>query len=253
VVLAVKVGRQRKPAVGFGLALATFNVYSYFWDYKAHREVFDQFELGREGRGDAGYWYFLSTALPVLRFPYYYSAVANVQHIRQRLGLPKGITPAGFLGLTIPAVTLLLIGYFVGTYLIVVGIDGEDDGLVGAGLGVLLGGLAVYVALETVAYVRLQTDINGVWDAYDRRRAQLMASPVTAGWVPVPPTAPVPAPQPPPGPRSPPPSPASARPPSPRAPPRGGPATSRAPRSPGGGATRAKTPAAPAAPRRPRS
>ncbi|MEA3165966.1 MAG: hypothetical protein QOJ26_835, partial [Thermoplasmata archaeon] len=40
-VLAVKVGRQRRPAVGFGLALATFNVYSYFWDYKAHREVFD--------------------------------------------------------------------------------------------------------------------------------------------------------------------------------------------------------------------
>ena len=42
-VLAAKVGRQRPPAQGFGLALATFNVYSFFWDYKAHREVFEQF------------------------------------------------------------------------------------------------------------------------------------------------------------------------------------------------------------------
>ncbi|MHB1262360.1 MAG: hypothetical protein ACYC2H_11675, partial [Thermoplasmatota archaeon] len=161
-VLAAKVGRQRKPAVGFGLALATFNVYSYFWDYKAHREVFDQFELGREGRSDAGFWYFLSTALPVLRFPYYFAAVSNVQHVRRRLGLPQGISPGAFLGFTIPAVTAVLLGYLVGSVLIITGQEAGTDAPVAWGIAALLAGLAVYVLLETVAYVRLQGDINGI-------------------------------------------------------------------------------------------
>jgi len=241
VVLAVKVGRQRKPAVGFGLALVTFNVYSYFWDYKAHREVFDQFELGREGRGDAGFWYFLSTALPVLRFPYYYAAVANVQHVRLRLGLRPGITPGAFLGLTIPAVSLLLIGYLVGSILIVGG-DADMDVLrIGWGIGVLFAGLAAYAVLETIAYVRLQRDINGVWDAYDRRRAQLMAAPPAGpGWVQAPPPEAWPAV----------PAPRAAPPPSPRAPARGAGASAPAPRTPPKGATKARPPARPAAPRR---
>jgi hypothetical protein len=260
VVLAVKVGRQRRPAVGFGLALVTFNVYSYFWDYKAHRELFDQFELGRDGRGDGGFWYFLSTALPVLRFPYYFAAVSNVQYVRGRLGLKEGISAGAFLGLTIPAVTVLLIGYFVGSFLLASSLGEDAAGntvladarLLAWGLVAILGGLAVYIVLEAIAYLHLQRDINGVWDAYDRRAAQLMAparaAPPAAAlaWLPVPPTPTVP-----PGPARAPAKPTPPRAPRPSPPARPGGAAASAPASKprAAGATKAKPPARPAAPR----
>lgn len=251
-VLAVKVGRARKPAVGFGLALATFNVYSYFWDYKAHREVFDQFELGRDGRSDGGFWYFLSTALPVLRFPYYYAAVANVQHVRLRLGLRQGIGPGVFLAFTIPAVTALLIGYFAGSYLVFAGDAERDVTLIAWGIAAILAGLALYTLLETIAYVRLQRDINGVWGAYDARAEQLRAARRPApgeGWIPVPgPTAAGPAPRPRPTPA---PVPPPARPPNPQARASDGAASAAAPKPRPRAATSAPKRAPPAGPRRP--
>jgi hypothetical protein len=251
VVLALKVGRQRKPAVGFGLALATFNVYSYYWDYKAHRELFDQFELARDGRTDGGFWYFLSTALPVLRFPYHYAVVGNVQYLRQRLGLRLGITPGGFLAFTIPAVSVLLIGYVVGSVLLFNAEDTHDPRLAW-GIGVLLGGLVVYAILETLAYVRLQRDINGVWDAYDHRAAQLTAarpaapamSAAAQGWTVVDEPAPSAVPS-----RATPRPPAPARPASPRARAGGATASARAPKPPAPDAS-TRRPAAPPAPRR---
>lgn len=180
-VLAVKVGRPRQPWHGFWLALATFNIYSYYWDHKAHRELYHQFELAREGRGDGAHWYFLSCVLPVLRYPYHFTAVSNLGYVRHRMGLKPGISPGTFLGFVITALSVFLVGFFVGSILVSAGIRSTPAGALRVASGALVGlgflfiaiGIGTYIVLSALAYLRLQRDINEVWTLYDWRAQQL--------------------------------------------------------------------------------
>lgn len=183
VVIAYRLGRPRKFAVCFWLTVASVWLYSYYWDHKVHDELYKQFELAREGRDQGTTWYIFGLLFFFFRFVYYYYFVANVQYLRARFGMPGGIRPGVFLGHVIPAVAILIIGGQVGIVMAANAFGTDDDGegflddpgLLAAGILTILGSLAVYITLEALAYWRLQRDVNLVWEAYDRRMAQITA------------------------------------------------------------------------------
>lgn len=212
-VLAVRVGRPRPFWAGFGLAIATFGVYSYYWDFKTQDELHKQFELAREGRDQGAAWYILGFLLPVLRFVYFAHYIGNLRYLRARFGFRDSMTLGRFLGLAVPAAVALLVGLFIGLPIAAAGIEADEQGdlvvdrpeLLRAGLALAAAGLALYILLYALAYARLQREVNEVWAAYDARAAALRSGTAQApGWLPAapgsapPPGAPpAPAPSPP--------------------------------------------------------
>jgi hypothetical protein len=217
VVLAVRVGRPRPFWGGFGLAVVTFGVYSYYWDFKTQDELYKQFELAREGRDQGAVWYILGFLLPVLRFVYFAHYVGNLRYLRARFGFRESLTVPGFLGLAIPGTVAFFVGVLLGLALVGSGIDTDakgdphitNAGNVQAGLILAATGLVLYILLYATAYARLQRDVNEVWAAYDARAAALRSglgpAPPRLGWIPA-------------GPASAPPPGAPPRPAAPRAP-----------------------------------
>jgi len=177
VVIAWPVGRPRPFWNGFGLAVATLSFYAFYWDYKAHREVFDQFELQREWRDDGAVWYIMGFLLPVLRFVYYYHFAANLEYIRSRMRLPTRASPGVILTLMILATTALVAASISGLILITLAAD-EDGEIVdstrfGVGLGVIAAGFVAWTLLKAAAYWRLQGAANDVWRVYAWRMEML--------------------------------------------------------------------------------
>jgi hypothetical protein len=172
VVLAVRVGRPRPFWGGFGLAVLTFGVYSYYWDFKTQDELYKQFELAREGRDQGAVWYVMGFVLPVLRFVYFAHYVGNLRYLRARFGFRRSLSLRAFLGLAVPAAAGFFLGVLGGLALVL------------GSLLTLPGGLLLYVALYAVAYFRLQRDVNEVWAAYDARAAALRSGAALGGWVP---------------------------------------------------------------------
>lgn len=189
-VLAMKVGKERSFGLVLLLGIVTFGVYFIYWHYKAHVEVFKQFELDREGRDEGIVWMILGYVLfqPLL-WVYQYIFVKNIAYVRERLGLGGGITPGRFLGMTIPGGIVMAIGFFMTLFgaLMLASEAGDVDDpealtpaeaddaralggiLLPIGLVLALGG----IALVLVPYFQLQRDINAVWRAYDQRMRSL--------------------------------------------------------------------------------
>lgn len=192
-VLAVRVGRPRPFWAGFGLAVVTFGVYSYYWDFKTQDELHKQFELAREGRDQGAVWYVMGFVLPVLRFVYFAHYIGNLRYLRARFGFQRSLTLRAFLGLAVPAAVALILGLLVGLALLggALGHDAQgspvvqDPAQAQAGLALFGGGVLLYVVLYAIAYNRLQRDVNEVWAAYDARAAALRA------WAAPPPTPPL--------------------------------------------------------------
>lgn len=190
-VLAAPVGRPRSYWVALLLVVATVGIYAFYWHYKTHMELYEQYELRREGRDDGVVWYILGFVLPPLRFVYYYTFVGNVEYLRQRFGYRKQLAPGSFLGLVIPAIAVFFVGSIVALIMIGLAYDlddggtpeAEDDvvrlarpGLLAAGVTVLVLATASYAILAGIAYHRLQSDVNDLWAAYHHRADQLRAA-----------------------------------------------------------------------------
>jgi hypothetical protein len=181
VVLAMKVGKHRPFWRGFLLALGSLGIYGRYWDYRAHNEVYQQFELVREGREQGVPWYFMAYPLPVLKFVYYYHFVSNVRYVRARMGFQRSLSAGSFLALVITAASTLFAAFLVGLPLIARGMTSRPDGsiavvdaaLVELGQTVLIVGFVAWIALRATAYFRLQSDVNGIWDVYDARAREL--------------------------------------------------------------------------------
>lgn len=176
-VLASAVGKKRPFWRGFALTAATVGVYSLYWNYKAHSEVFRQFELEREGRDEGVAWYILGLVFLPLQFVYFWILAANVAYVRHRLALAPGIRPGVFVAL----VGAGLGAYFVGAFVLfstsgVLPSDAptQETGIPrGPGLAAFVAGTAVAFLALPIAYGRLQRDINGVWDAYAARMREI--------------------------------------------------------------------------------
>jgi len=177
VVLAVKVGKPRSFWRGFFLALGSLGVYGRYWDYRAHDEVYKQFELAREGREQGVAWYFMAYPLPVLKFVYYYHFVSNTLYLRTRMGYARSLSPGAFLGLSIPGTASFLLGFilfltFLGAAAAEEDIYGRtvwDGDLVAAAFLSLGISIVVWLTLRGIAYYRLQSDLNGIWETFDSR------------------------------------------------------------------------------------
>lgn len=212
-VLAVRVGRPRPFWTGFGLAALTFTVYSYYWDFKTHDELYKQFELAREGRDQGAVWYIMGFVLPVLRFVYFAHYIGNLRYLRARFGFARSLTVGGFLSLAIPGTLAFFVGIFMGLGTVFASLEtteaGDltvtDAGALNLGLTIAAAGLALYITFYAIAYHRLQGEVNEVWAAYDARAAALRSGvpaqapgwlPAGAGSAPPPPAAPRPAPAP---------------------------------------------------------
>ena len=143
--------------------------------WKMHAEVYRAFGLEREERKRGTLWFVLGI---VLRGPfmlaYDWIWASNVQHVRSRLGLPRGIGPGAFVG-------FLLVGD-VGTLLasvwirVLVAPYGETDVIpvdvidqLRLALVLLYVSLGLGGILSAVAYVRLQTDTNAIWARFQRQ------------------------------------------------------------------------------------
>jgi hypothetical protein len=184
VVLAQRVGKKRSFWRGLLLTVATLGLYAIYWNYRAHNEVYKQFELAKEGRDEGVLWYVLGLVLVPFLAAFAWTMVSNVQYVRDRMRLPRSLSPARF-------VTLFSLG--VGAYLaaviFIVALDAtgqisadpenvtEIESLAST---LLLAGIGVFLATVPFAYYRLQKDINDLWDAYDRRVLELSAPAVAA-------------------------------------------------------------------------
>ncbi|MCA1819141.1 MAG: DUF4234 domain-containing protein [Halobacteriales archaeon] len=177
-VLAQKVGRPRSFWHVFLLSTVTFGVYWFYWAYRSQDEVYRQFELAREGRDEGVVWLMFGNFLPFLRYIYYYRYVSNTRYLRQRFGFAQSLGPGAFLGLSLTAGAVFTVLALVGLSLMGAALDtrGGDievlqPGLLAAGYVVLAVAAAQWGVLKALALRSLQSDVNGIWAAYDQRAA----------------------------------------------------------------------------------
>lgn len=189
-VLAQKVGTERSFPLVVLLFVVTFGIYGIYWQYKAHHEVFRQFELESEGRDEGILWFILGLVLfQPLVWVYQYMFVNNVRYIRERSALGPGISPGGFLGLVITASVLAFVGFLAFYIPFVIALaEAEEAGGDAADVALpVLGILAAAVlimaswALQLVAFGRLQASLNAVWHDFDDRLDELSVNP-REGW-----------------------------------------------------------------------
>lgn len=114
-VLERRVGKKRGFLRGFLLTVVTLGVYGIYWNYKAHKEVFQQFEMESRGHDDGVLFLVLGLVIPPLIWVYQYKFVENIETVRQEMGLPEGVSAVEFLlWLTLGA--FILVGPLVGYY-----------------------------------------------------------------------------------------------------------------------------------------
>lgn len=176
-VLLEMVGKKRSFGRGVLLTILTFGLYGPYWLYKAHDELYKQFELQREGRDEGVVWLILGLLLFPFQFVYMWMFVGNVDYLRRRLELPAGVSPGLFLGLQIAAYVAMIAGYLQFALALTADATEQEiaDVFAQRGPGLLLG-LLTGVVLVAVAYYRLQTDVNDVWTAYEQRIQNLRAT-----------------------------------------------------------------------------
>lgn len=181
VVLATKIGRQRSFGLGLFLTIVTFGIYAVYWNYRAHNELYRQFELGREGRDEGMVWYVLGLVLPPFLLAYLWVFASNVTYLRERIGLKRAMTPArlvGFVGIGVGAFAvgiILLEAAFIASG----PTPTEEDvnaAIDAAGGTFLLLAIAAAVLLA-IGYAGLQRDINELWNAFDARITYLSQHP----------------------------------------------------------------------------
>jgi len=167
--------------MGFLLTVVTFGIYAIYWNYRAHNELYRQFELEREGRDEGMVWYVLGLTLQPLLIAYMWIFASNVDYLRRRIGLPRQATPGKFV-----AIAGTGVGAFAGAIILLAvasfavpeeatpeQVEEAFEPYGGIVLALFLAG----VILLAVAYWLLQRDINEVWDAFDARIGYLRAHP----------------------------------------------------------------------------
>ncbi len=179
-VLARRIGVIRPFPLVLLLYVGTFGLYGLYWHYKAHHEVFRQFELDLEERNMGLVWLLLDRAFFPLRWIYQYGFVDNLSHVRQRMGLPPGIRPSSFLWLAIPGSTLS----YMATVLAVFGLGGPYAQMMAL---IALGCFALGASLSVPAFWLLQSSLNEAWLAFDHRMDEIM--PRSEAWRPIPPSS----------------------------------------------------------------
>jgi uncharacterized membrane protein (DUF485 family) len=184
VVLAQPIGRKRSFAAGLLLTVVTFGVYIVYWNYKAHNEVYRQFELARENRDEGMVWYVLGLVVPPFLLAYFYVMAANVTYVRDRIGLPRRQTPARFVTLIGLAAAAFVAGLLIAEVaLSTLPEDATQEQISDAFSAVMaqfFGFLIAALVLLLIAYYGMQRDINELWDAYAARVHYLRANPPQA-------------------------------------------------------------------------
>lgn len=178
-VLAQKVGGKRSFGMGLLLTIVTFGVYAVYWNYRAHNEVYRQFELARESRDEGMVWYVLGLVLPPFLLAYLWVMASNVAYVRERIGLRRSMTPGRLVTLVGLGVGAFAIGIIaLQAAVLAEGADPSAEQLdaITTTVGLTFLGLAAIAAVFlAVAYRGLQKDINELWDAYDARMGYLQA------------------------------------------------------------------------------
>lgn len=183
-VLTQVVGKKRSFGRGLLLTILTFGIYGVYWLYKAHDELFKQFELQRESRDEGVVWLILGLVLFPFQFVYTWIFSGNVEYLRQRLELPRTVSSGKFVGLQLAAYGTLFVGYIP----LLISFSGlSPDATEPDITAAMMGGIGLFIALALVAlgillyaYWLLQSSINDIWDAYERRMHAL-AQPAAAG------------------------------------------------------------------------
>lgn len=183
-VLTDKVGKERPFLRGLLLTVLTFGLYGIYWLYKAHDELYKQFELQHDKRDEATVWLIMGLLLPPLKFVYEWTFVSNVRYLRQRLGLYRSISPAAFVSLDAFAALANVIALVVLNFQVAaLGDDPTEEAMMDAILGAV-GYLAIAFVVAAIAriiaFFLLQSDINEVWRAYDARMRALTEPPTAA-------------------------------------------------------------------------
>lgn len=194
-VLAKKIGKRRSLGSDVLLYVVTFGIYGWIWNYKAHAEIYKQFDLLREDRDEGFVWMILGMVLfPPLFWVYQHGFLRNVNAVRSRFGLPEKVRSGKFLGIEITGSLVFVVGLvllFIGVTLanihagdLITLNDGtlhiitqsEADRAHSRATPFWTGGLAAMTlgaGLVIWAYALLQRTINDVWDAYDARMGRL--------------------------------------------------------------------------------
>lgn len=178
-VKTVPVGKKRSFLRGFLLTVFTFGLYAVYWAYKAPREVHHQFELDHDGRDDAIVWLVIGLLIPFIILVYWWKAVENVKYVRDRLGFPRSLSGQGFVllyvGSSLAAFALMMAGFGAMGLFATEGVGTAEPDLdaLDTGFSLIMVGVLVSTIIIMYAFYRLQTDINGVWDAWKARMSEL--------------------------------------------------------------------------------
>lgn len=130
-VLEREVGKRRSFWRGFLLTVVSFGIYAIYWNYKAHDEVFKQFELERQGEDEGIVFLILGVILTPFLWIYQYKFVENVNRVRrEELDMEEGVSSVEFLLWETVGILLLFLG-------------------------------------PVIAYYKLQGSINDIWEAHE--------------------------------------------------------------------------------------
>jgi Flp pilus assembly pilin Flp len=124
-----RVGKPRSFLRGFLLTVVTLGLYGIYWNYQAHDEVFEQWNLDEKGEDQGVLFLVLGLIFAPLLWVYQYKFVENVNAARAEAGLEEGVTAVEFL------------------------------------LWAIVG--AIILVGPIVAYYKLQTSINEAWEALE--------------------------------------------------------------------------------------
>lgn len=183
-VLTQMVGKKRPFLRGLLLTIFTFGIYGIYWMYKAHDELYKQFELQKEGRDEGILWLILGLVLFPLQFVYSWIFAGNVEYLRQRLDLPRRVTAGRFVGLQLGGYLVFFVGYvplLIG--MLAVGETATEEEVfaaMGAGFALFAVAAVAATGLLMFAYYQLQAGINEIWDAYASRMQTLTQPAPTA-------------------------------------------------------------------------
>ena len=162
----------------------TFGLYLPYWFYACNKELYDQFELA-DDRRDLGFGWLLYgyVAIKPLLFVYEYIFVANVAHVRHRLGFNRSFPPGLFIGLGIAAM-IFQVALLFGAYFLFLGTVADvDEGAseeetmnalfegASAAVPLFLAGVFIPLAVRLTMIGLVQAQMNAAWSVFDQRVA----------------------------------------------------------------------------------
>src|ERR1051326_3611891 len=104
-----KVGTQRNFWTGLLLSIVTLGIYGLYWNWKVHNEIFEQFELKKEGRDEGMVFFIVGIFVNIVRWIFQYRSVEDLNYVRARSNMAPGVGAGEVLAWQLGSYALMLV------------------------------------------------------------------------------------------------------------------------------------------------